>query len=256
MRMLNQFKKNIVVIFALLFMTSACRLFGGTAPSPTSTPPASATVPVSLTEMGPLTPDFTQIDKALKEALTGSIAYNAPQAMKLDETATLELLLNPVLEPGVLATQVTQPGEVVTASVEITPRMKAVLLQQSQDAFFIQPLHDNAEQLISTTETTKWSWDVTAKMGGVQRLTLVVYRLVTVDGNDNWRVVESYRSDIDVGVSMVQRILMLDWKWIAGILVTALFIPAFWRWVDQRRKPIEPAPQPKRAPKQPKKKLG
>ena len=78
MRMLNQFKKNIVVIFALLFMTSACRLFGGTPPSPTSTPPASATVPVSLTEMGPLTPDFTQIDKALKEALTGSIAYNAP----------------------------------------------------------------------------------------------------------------------------------------------------------------------------------
>ena len=255
MRMLNQFKKNIVVIFALLFMTSACRLFGGTAPSPTSTPPASATVPVSLTEMGPLTPDFTQIDKALKEALTGSIAYNAPQAMKLNEIATIELLLNPALEPGVLTTQVTQPGEVVTASVEITPRMKAVLLQQSQDAFFIQPLHDNAEQLITTTETTKWSWDLTAKIGGVQRLTLVVYRLITVDGNDNWRVVESYRSDIDVGVSLVQRILMLDWKWIAGILVTALFIPAFWRWVDQRRKPIEPEPKLKRSSKQ-KKKLG
>jgi len=251
MRMLNKFKKFSLTLSTLAILTFACSC-GGAA---TATPPASATAPVSLTA-GPLAPDFTEIDQALKAALTGSIAYNAPQAMKLNETATIELLLNPSVEPGVLATQITQPGEVVTASVEITPRMKAVLLQQSQDAFFIQPLHDNAEQLISTTETTKWSWDVTAKLGGVQRLTLVVYRLITVDGNDNWRVVESYRSDIDVEVSMLQRFLMLDWKWIAGILVTALFIPAFWRWMDQRRKPAEPAPKPKRAPKQQKKKLG
>ena len=251
MRMLNKFKKFGLTLSTLAILTFACSC-GGAA---TATPPASATAPVSLTA-GPLAPDFTEIDQALKAALTGSIAYNAPQAMKLNETATIELLLNPELEPEVLATQITQAGEVVTASVEITPRMKAVLLQQSQDAFFIQPLHDNAEQLISTTETTKWSWDVTAKLGGVQRLTLVVYRLITVDGNDNWRVVESYRSDIDVEVSMLQRFLMLDWKWIAGILVTALFIPAFWRWMDQRRKPAEPAPKPKRAPKQQKKKLG
>ena len=105
MRMLNQFEKYIVVIFALLFMTSACRLFGGTAPPSTSTPSASATVPVSLTEMRPLTPDFTQIDKALKEALTGSIAYNAPQAMKLNEIATIELLLNPALLHPLLQAQ-------------------------------------------------------------------------------------------------------------------------------------------------------
>jgi hypothetical protein len=169
--------------------------------------------------------------------------------MKLNETATIELLLNPSVEPAVLATQITQAGEVVTASVEITPRMKAVLLPQTQEAFFIQPLHDNAEQLISTTETTKWSWDVTAKLGGVHRLTLVIYRLITVDGSDNWRIVESYRSDIDVKVSMAQRFLMLDWKWIAGILLTALLIPAFWRWMDQRSKSTEPDPKPKRASK-------
>ena len=255
MRMLNNFEKYIFLSFLLTIIAFGCGGAGQFIPA-SPTPQASATVPVSLTDTGPLTPDFTQIDEALKAALTGSIAYNTPQAMQLNETTTVELLLNPALEPGVLATQITQPGEVVTASVEITPRMKAVLLQQSQDAFFIQPLHDNAEQLISPTETTKWSWDVTAKLGGVQRLTLVVYRLITVDGNENWRVVESYRSDIDVGVSMVQRFLMLDWKWIAGILVTALFIPAFWRWMDHRRKPIEPEPKPKRTPKQQKKKLG
>jgi hypothetical protein len=251
MRMLN---KYILVCSGLAFMAFGCA--PGDPGLSSATPPASATAPVSLTAIGPLAPDFTEIDQALKAALTGSIAYNAPQAMKLNATATIELLLNPSVDPDVLATQITQAGEVVTASVEITPRMKVVLLPQTQEAFFIQPLHDNAEQLISTTETTKWSWDVTAKRGGVHRLTLVVYRLITVDGSDNWRVVESYRSDIDVEVSMIQRFLMLDWKWIAGILVTALFIPAFWRWMDQRRKPIEPAAKPKRAPKQQRKKLG
>jgi len=255
MRMLNKFEKCVLVTLATVIITFGCSL-GGSSPPPSPTPPASATAPVSITAIEPLTHDFTQIDQALKASLTGSIAYNTPQAMKLNETATIELLLNPAVEPAVLATQITEAGEVVTASVEVTPRMKAVLIPQVQDAFFIQPLHDNAEQLISTTETTKWSWDVTAKMGGVHRLTLVVYRLITVDGNDNWRVVESYRSDIDVEVSMIQRFLMLDWKWIAGILVTALLIPAFWRWIDQRRKPIEPASKPKRAPKQQKKKPG
>jgi len=252
MRMLNKFKKIGLTISTLAILTFACSC-GAAATAP---PPASATAPVSMTSIVPVVPDFTEIDQALKAALTGSIAYNAPQAMKLNETATIELLLNPSVEPGVLATQITQAGEVVTASVEITPRMKVVLLPQTQEAFFIQPLHDNAEQLISTTETTKWSWDVTAKMGGVHRLTLVIYRLITVDGNDNWRIVESYRSDIDVEVSLAQRFLMLDWKWIAGILVTALFIPAFWRWMDQRRKPTEPAPKSKRAPKGQRKKLG
>jgi len=253
--MLNNFEKYNFLSLLRTIIAFGCGGAGQFIPA-SPTPQASATVPVSMTDTGPIAPDFTQIDEALKAALTGSIAYNAPQAMKLNEIATIELLLNPMLEPGVLATQITQPGEVVTASVEITPRMKAVLLPQSQEAFFIQPMHDNAEQLISTTETTKWSWDVTAKMGGVHRLTLVVYRLITVDGSDNWRVVESYRSDIDVEVSMMQRFLMLDWKWIAGILITALFIPAFWRWMDQHRKPSEPAPKPKRTPRQQRKKLG
>ena len=184
MRMLNNFEKYIFLSLLLTIIAFGCGGAGQFIPA-SPTPQASATVPVSMTDTGPIAPDFTQIDEALKAALTGSIAYNAPQAMKLNEIATIELLLSPTLEPGVLATQITQPGEVVTASVEITPRMKAVLLPQSQEAFFIQPMHDNAEQLISTTETTKWSWDVTAKMGGVHRLTLVVYRLITVDGSDN-----------------------------------------------------------------------
>lgn len=242
MRMLHPFEKYQLVLPALMIMTLAT---GCGQANPATEAPA-----VTETQMAAL--DFDQIDQALRESVTGSIAYNAPHAMKLNETATIELLLNPSVEPPALATQVTAGGQVISASIQITPRMKAVLIPQEEDTFSIQAIHDNPEQLISTIETTKWSWDVTAKKGGTHRLTLVVYRLITVDNNDSWRAVESYRSDIEVDVSMIQRLLMLDWKWFAGILLTALLIPAFWRWFDQRRKQDEsvtPSKRPKRKPK-------
>jgi hypothetical protein len=240
MRLLHEFEKYSLIISALIIsLASGC----GDAAPPVTEAPVVTEEPVSAL-------DFREIDQALRESVTGSIAYNSPYAMRLNETATIELLLNPSVEPPVLATQTTAEGQVISASIHITPRMKAVLIPQEEDTFSIQAMHDSPEQLISTTETTKWSWDVTAKKGGTHRLTLVIYRLITVDNNDSWRLVESYRSDIQVDVTMIQRLLMLDWTWIAGIILTALLIPAFWRWMDQRRNPGQPVTKSK----QPKKK--
>jgi hypothetical protein len=237
--MLNKYKEYILAISTLLMFTSAC---GGRA---TPAPSPSATLPMPTTAVDPSMPNFTLIDQGLKAALTGSIAYNAPRAMQLDETVTIKLLLNPTLEPAVLATQINEEGEVLTATIQITPRMKVVLIPQEADAFFVQPLHDNPEQLISTDDTTEWSWDVTAKKGGTHRLTLVIHRLITVEGTDSWRLVESYRTDIDVGITLAQRFLLLDWKWIVGILVTALLIPGFWRWYDLQKKGTGEGSKPK-----------
>lgn len=188
------------------------------------------------TPLPSLAEKFVEIDQALKESLTASIAYNPPAAMKLGQTVTIELLLNPAVEPDALATQITEGDQPITASIQITPRMKAVLISQEEDTFLIRPMHDNPEQLISPTETTKWIWDVTATKGGQHRLTLLINRLITVDGKDDWRLVEAYRSDIDVDVTATQRLSMLDWKWIAGIIATALLILSFWLWMDQRNK--------------------
>jgi hypothetical protein len=192
---------------------------------------------------------LAEIDQALKQSLTASIAYNAPSTMELDESATIEFLLNPAISPETLATHVTESGKVVKTSIEITSRMKAVLKSQEQDAFEIQPLHDNAEQIISGTETTKWSWFVTAKKAGLHRLTIVIYRLVKFEGQDYWREVESYKADIDVKVTFVQRIQEFDWKWIAGIVITLIGIPALWRYIDNRKKQTKPVPKPKRQEK-------
>ena len=71
---------------------------------------------------------------------------------------------------------------------------------------------------------------------------MVVYRLLQYQGQDYWREVETYKTNINVNVTVAQRIQSIDWKWLAGILITALLIPAFWRWIDNRKKGVANQP--------------
>lgn len=231
-------KRKIFFLTLLLVFIMACSMVSSNPPLP-STP----TMPFSLTQSGSPTiaDQLAMIDEALRQALPASIAYNAPQSMQLYETITLELLLDPSVEPAELEGQVTEPGKVVSASIQVTPKMKAELLAQNKDAFDIQPLHDSPEQFISGTDTTYWTWDVTARQGGTQRLTLIIYRLISVDGEEEWRQIETYRSNVDVEITLTQRFATLDWQWVLGILITALLIPAFWRWFDKRKKQDKPS---------------
>ena len=197
---------------------------------PATEPPATATsVVLSLDEQ------MAQIDVILKQTLEASIAYNKPESMNLDQTVTIELLLNPSLSPQTLSTQVTEPGQVASASLQITPRMKAMLFANDDTAFVIQSIQDNPEQLISNTDTTRWAWLVTAKKGGTQRLTLVIYRLVEYEGQDYWREVETYKADINIEVTLIQRVKSLDWKWLASAILIPLVVAA-WGWWRNKKK--------------------
>ncbi len=198
----------------------------------TQTPTTTATpVPTTQQPSDPLVP----IDEILTQALTGSIAYNVPEFMQMNETVTLELLLNPSVSEEQLKQQIEESGSVESGTVQVSPLMKAELFAHDREGLIVSPLHDTPEQPVSPAETTRWQWLVTAKKGGTQGLTLVVYRLVNFDGKDYWREVEAYRANIIVEVSLVQRVMAFDWKWLGGILLTSVLVPAFWRWVDKRK---------------------
>lgn len=205
-------------------------LINGGGPNPSSTPGSGDGVSTEL----------TKIDELLKQTIGASIAYNKPDTMELDETTTIEFLINPSVSPGQLSSEVTGEGVVTADTVDATPRMKAILYAPTEHgdtrAFDIQPLHEDPEQLISGTSTTSWKWHVTALKGGTHKLTLVVYRYIKYDDGDYWREEDAYTSDILVKVSFGQRLASLDWKWILPTLATAILIPAFWRWYDERKK--------------------
>jgi hypothetical protein len=179
---------------------------------------------------------LARIDEILNESARASIAYNTPSEMQLDETVTIELLLNPSLSEEELKEQISEPGDVQTrADVEITPQMKAELIPADPEALAITPLHDDPIQVISGTETTKWSWFVTAKKEGTQKLSLVIYRLLKYEGKEDWRVVETYNADINIKVTLLNRLRALGWEWIVGATVALLAIAALRRWYWQRK---------------------
>jgi hypothetical protein len=218
-------------------------------PSPTGTPDATQTLQAA----------FQEVDSQFQEALRSNIAYNAPEEMKLGETVTIQLHLNPSQSQGELATQLVErsdlptstaePGQLVTDEggevrietdqVAITNQMKAVLLSREPGAFEIQELHDDAEQVISGVETTRWRWSVTAREEGEHSLELVLYRLVRYGEEEHWPEVEAYAADIVVDVTMSQRIRSWNWDRITPVLLavfTALLVPLFFRWYDARKK--------------------
>jgi hypothetical protein len=99
-------------------------------------------------------------------------------------------------------------------------------------------MHDNAEQVVGSTDTTTWRWSVTAKKEGQQTLELIVYRLVKYDGKEYWHDVETYRANITVQVSVSSWFKSLDWKWVASTLLIP-FALGVWAWFRNRKKKSE-----------------
>ena len=199
---------------------------------------------------------FSEVDRQFQEFIKSNIAYTVPQNMNLDASVTIELLINPSLSQEELSTQLVeqsglststaepdtltsdQGGEftVVTGATEITDRMKATITSVDPDAFIIQQMSDD-EQVVGFTKTTKWSWSITAKKTGKKTLVLTIYRLVKYDNEEFWHEVESYKENIDVNVTLAERVKSLDWKWFAGFLLafvgTGLGVL---NWLNNRKK--------------------
>jgi len=184
-----------------------------------------------------------------KELTKANVAFNKPESMKVTETTSIELSLNPLLLKTVSETPLEGQNGFVTSTVdpnsdstsasqiETTPRTKVVLLPQDPEAFSVKEMHDNAKQVISALDTTIWRWSVTAKKGGHQTLELIIYKLVEYEGEKFWREVKAYETDIVVEVTASDRLRSLDWYWFAGFVVTLIgLIFGIFKWLDERKK--------------------
>jgi hypothetical protein len=195
--------------------------------------PVSTEIPIPPTQTSG--EDLRSVDDILNNAMSASIAFNAPQAMKLDETVIVEMSINPSITEAEIVKQIEAEGEIQTGTLLVTPLTKAVLIAQNGQAFEIQALHDSDIQPITANESTRWQWQVTAKKGGAQALTLVVYRLIKFEDQEFWRQVETYKANINVEVTFQQRLSAFDWKWLVGLIITSLIIPLIMRWLDNRK---------------------
>ena len=184
----------------------------------------------------PASAGFNSIDNILQEAVMGHIAYNTPVSMQLAQTVDIQMLLSPSASPEDLKKQIVEAGLVTAGELQVTPLMKAELVADDPQAFGVQAFQDNPEQVIVADAPTQWRWSVTAKKPGDQVLVLTVYRQIQYNGQAYWRMVETYKNTIHITVSAKQQLLQFDWKWLVGILLTAILIPALWRFIDLRKK--------------------
>jgi hypothetical protein len=201
--------------------------------------PPTILEPTTIDSSTPVEEQLEQIDKLLSQSVQSSIAYNVPDAVTLDSTVTIELLLNPSITPTQLAGQISANGEVVTAQIEVTPMMKAELISRNGEALAIQPIHANAVQLVSNIDTTRWAWLVTGKKSGQQKLLLVIYRLIKFEGREFWREVKSYEAEINVEVTFGQRLQSLGWGWAVAWFLALFLLAALWRQHGKSRNSLE-----------------
>ena len=69
-----------------------------------------------------------EVDSLLQSSMRGSLAYNAPPEMDLQETVKLHLVLSPNQSEEELKKQVTEPGSVFSSdNIKLTDKMEAKL---------------------------------------------------------------------------------------------------------------------------------
>lgn len=247
----NNFLAFLLLILVLGLLSACGGIEGDEVAAPAGEEPTSAEEAPTLvgepsgpaglpTESPALSPEETlaEIDAQLSTSLQGNVAHSAPSSMEVGETAEVTLLISPSLSPEELVAEITEGGQIKTATINITPWMRAELVSPEPDAFTIRPLHGDAQQPLSTVEATGWRWLVTAEQQGSRRLILVVSRLVQVKGRESWRQVEEYRYAVEVSISLGTRLKQItaevwDFKWWIGGLIFPILVYLIIRRLDR-----------------------
>jgi hypothetical protein len=176
------------------------------------------------------------VDKVVRKLEWGSIAFNAPPAMKYHEAQSIELLLSPTLSADELQTQLEEKTGADSARVKISNRMEAKL---RGTGFSIEGLSPSI-QAIPSDQTTRWKWNVTPTDYGTQHLYLALSAHIKLAGDDTPFVVKTFERTFDVQITVPQQISAFvqgNWQW----LWAAILLPAagyLWkRWKEPRVKP-------------------
>jgi hypothetical protein len=202
---------------------------GGAGRDPSSVPPAVA----------PPTPDlkdrFDEVDAALRELVSGNIAFNTPERMQFRESRTIALIASPKLDAAALAGELREriggDDPIAAEALQIAPLMEVRL--EGAPAFEVVPLTP-PRQPVSRAAPTEWRWNVTANETGKQTLHLTINAIVTVDGERFPRSLNVLDRDIEVDITAMQRLGMFvgnNWQWLAGTIVIPL---ALWLWTNRK----------------------
>jgi hypothetical protein len=177
------------------------------------------------------------ISQEINSLTTGRLAYNPPDEMVLGETVRVTAR---IAKDGAGASDITSnmpgAGEPTVEPIKVGTFMKARL---SGDGFDIEAL-SNEEQLVASDTFTEWSWDVTPRIGGERRLSLLVTVRLNVPGmGEEQRDYPVKDSAVSVRVTpayAVRQFAQTYWPLLALIVLVPVGIVAYRAFRANQRK--------------------
>jgi hypothetical protein len=192
--------------------------------------------PVDHTNATPSSP----LDESLQKLIAGNVAFNTPEQMSVGKSKIIEAKLSVNLPPHSLVAQFSEAGKKESAGLSVADRMSATL--SGGGAFDVSPSGPQ-QQLISRQQVTTWTWEVTPKQVGSQYLILSFDAVLTIDGKDGIRNINTFKRSIQVEVGWPQSPSeWLEWfkhlfENVSWLWATILLPVGVWIWARLRKKP-------------------
>ena len=159
---------------------------------------------------------------------SANIAFNTPGSLGYGRTVSIELKLSANKTPDQLSDMIQEPGEKQTDTVKISNEMDARL---TGEQFQITAVRAE-RQAVSAAGVTQWTWDITPKQLGQQRLHLTLDAIVKIGDHETTYTVQTFDKTIAVNVvwpDTVFSFLGKYWQWVC----TAVVFPVI-AWMAKR----------------------
>lgn len=193
-------------------------------------PMSMAPSPKESAQPTPAPDPLQNLDDILENMEFGSIAFNAPTTINIQDSRQIHLILSLAETAEDLKRAITEEGEKIGATIKVSDRMEARLSGYMFQITAITP----EIQAVSKRQKTEWKWEIKPKEKGRHSLHLTLTAHLEIDGHNTPRAIRTFSKIIEVKVTASQRIglfLRNNWQWLwAAILVPV----AGWLW--KRRK--------------------
>ena len=160
------------------------------------------------------------VDRVLMHMQLANLAFNVPKTIRFGTTAQIQLLISAEQTIRQLRTKITAVGAKEGTTIRVAPRMEARLTGLG---FKIQA-NTPEIQAVGGAGATVWTWEVQPTEKGTRRLHLTVSALITVQGKETSRTIETFDRVIEIHVTWMDRVSGFagrNWKW----LWTAILVP-------------------------------
>jgi hypothetical protein len=184
------------------------------------------------------------VDQALARLKSANVAFNTPDRARVAKPIVIEAKLSSFLRKQELKVLIEESGTVEVATLKVSDRMVATLVGATFDVSPTGP----QEQWVSDVEPTAWTWQVTPKAVGENQVLILTFdAVISINGKDDKRTINTFKRRINVDVSWPETIgewlelIKKTGENVSWIWVTVL-IPiggGAWAWLKARKRMSE-----------------